>query len=277
MPNRGRWSRPPLASLPRPSSGEDAGSPSPDLEVSLDSALSDLGVGRKTCRQLRGELRLEDDSFASLLLLWRRDQRRVETALARLGDVAAEAIAERLAVAEVGMVEAESLQHPSDWPSVSGHSGGGYQAEPGPVSSDAVEPSLDRVCSLLPRRRAGSEGQEERSRAFRRRVKNELSGGAQAALRGAQAALREAGAKGAEAFVAEGAFFDAYLSSRRTVNSLARALTLKASGTIEDRTRISELVNRGSAGPNTRTRAAGEARAQTCRCYQRPSAGMTRG
>lgn len=171
---------------------------SSDLEISLDSALADLGVGRKSCRQLRGELRLEDDSLASLLRLWRTDQRRVEMVLARLGATAAEAIAERLAVAEVDVVVEASRSQ------ASGH---GYQAAdpPSPPSPSAgsAEPSLDRVWGLLPRRRPGSEGQEERSRAFRRRVKNELSSAAQAALRGAQAALREGGPKGAETFVSE--------------------------------------------------------------------------
>ncbi|CAE7760695.1 unnamed protein product, partial [Symbiodinium sp. CCMP2456] len=170
---------------------------SSDLEISLDSALADLGVGRKSCRQLRGELRLEDDSLASLLQLWRTDQRRVEMVLARLGATAAEAIAERLAVAEVDVVVGASRSQ------ASGH---GYQAAdpPSPPSSaGSAEPSLDRVWGLLPRRRPGSEGQEERSRAFRRRVKNELSSAAQAAHRASQAALREAGPKGAEAFVSE--------------------------------------------------------------------------
>eukprot|EP00439_Symbiodinium_sp_Y106_P005958 s6293_g1.t1 len=203
MPNRIRRSWAPLATgapppPPRPCEVAAEIARSSDLEISLDSALADLGVGRKSCRQLRGELRLEDDSLASLLRLWRTDQRRVEMVLARLGASAAEAIAERLAVAEVDVVVEASRSRASDH---------GYQAAepPSPPSPNAgsAQPYLDRVWSLLPRRRPGSEGQEERSRAFRRRVKNELSSAAQTALRASQAALREEGPKGAESFVSE--------------------------------------------------------------------------
>eukprot|EP00438_Fugacium_kawagutii_P034936 Skav211756 [mRNA] locus=scaffold674:50318:53567:+ [translate_table: standard] len=80
-----------------------------DSGVSLDAALAGLGIGRKQCRMLRAELRLEDDaqhehgrlvkdsmgrtgngrvndkdSFVSLQRYFQRDPRRVESAVQRL-------------------------------------------------------------------------------------------------------------------------------------------------------------------------------------------------
>ncbi|CAE8611965.1 unnamed protein product [Polarella glacialis] len=188
------FSPPARDSLPSEAGEELAG-------LSLDEALADLGAGRKALRQLRAELRLEDDLFSSLLLLWRRDQRRVESALGRvLSASLALATASRLGGAEEVCAVLESAKHPSAWEPLKAAKAGA--STPGETAGVSSQPSgLAAVRGRLPRLPPGerivTEGQEERQRALRRRLQAELSAEAQIALKAAATDLRMQGAQGA--------------------------------------------------------------------------------
>lgn len=149
--------------------------------------MADLGAGRKAWRQLRAELRLEDDTLGSLVARWRVDEARVAGALRRvLAAQAAAAVTERLALAAGERAAAEAKRHPNEWESIA-RTGARSSApsscstcpsspDPGSPLAGAVEkvPTLDDVAAALPLLPPGTtslgEGQEERSRALRRRL-----------------------------------------------------------------------------------------------------------
>ncbi|CAJ1390995.1 unnamed protein product, partial [Effrenium voratum] len=186
----------------------DEDSPPPVAEaetspgVSLDAALAGFGVSRKACRQLRAELRLEEDSFQCLHHLWRLDARRVESALRRLPG--AEAILQ--------LLESEEPT-PGEMGGSRTECGISEVAEAAPESASPVgleealpvRAGLSEVRSALPRMLPGTTalGREERSRALRRRLKAELPPAPQAALKAAAAKLREEGPSAAESYVTE--------------------------------------------------------------------------
>jgi len=165
--------------------------------VALDAALAGLGIGRKFCRQLRAELRLEDDSFHCLLRCFLRDQRRVESALCRLVPKAAEQV--------ISLLEAESLETSA------------AEAVPGDSESGTISPvspanqpcgGFEEVWRSLPRLVPGGpsserQGQEERSRALRRRLKAALPEEGQQAIKAQQVQLREEGLLGADRYITE--------------------------------------------------------------------------
>lgn len=146
--------------------------------MSIADALADIGIGRKAWRQLRAELQLEDDSLAALLVLWRRSETRVRSALRGLlpAEVAGVA-AERLECAAEVQAAGEAAQHPSERRSVVGtaqSAAGAANAEPTVTHAVVAMPTLAAVRDRLPRLPPGvdvaAEGSEERRRALRRHL-----------------------------------------------------------------------------------------------------------
>jgi ferredoxin len=157
--------------------------------VALDEALADLKISRKLCRQLRAALRLEDDLFASAARRWHDDTSSAETAISRLlPDATAAEVLERLAVA-AAVLDSVGKRHQSAG-QPSNHStgrrwGGGKNfkskrcddapevAEGGPAQEEPRFRSavLAAIRVRLPRLSGTSVGQQERSRALRRRLR----------------------------------------------------------------------------------------------------------
>lgn len=159
-------------------------------DLALDAALAGLGVGRKLCRQLRAELKLEEDSFGCLLRDFRRDQRRVESALARLLPKVSEQV--------ICLLEVESFE-------ASPPARGGIPEIP--VDCVAAGNELEEVWKALPKMLPGEnserQGHEERGRALRRRLKATLTEEAQQRLKAAMAQLRDEGLGGADEYLTE--------------------------------------------------------------------------
>ncbi|CAK9080143.1 unnamed protein product [Durusdinium trenchii] len=163
--------------------------------MELAAALAGCGVSRKQCRQLRGELRLEEDTFEGLHRHFRHDQRRVESALRRLLPQGEEVI-QLLESCEERPDLIGTWEEPSA-PSVPGRAPSTAAAAAGATDE------LREVWGALPRLQLGesmSQGHEERGRALRRRLKS-LDASQQAVLKAQQTQLRAAGAAGAEEYL----------------------------------------------------------------------------
>lgn len=178
-------------------------------DLSIDAALADLGCGKKVLRQLRAELKLEDDAFLSLLSKWRCDRRGVEGALRRLlpASVAESAVLRVEAAAESasalglfsrpnkGTVEVSS-------PSKSSRPQPATPTSPvGTPASPSWAGALARLPRLPPGSSIATEGQEERRRALRRRLQLVLAADALAEIKVLGSELRVRGAAGAYGYL----------------------------------------------------------------------------
>ncbi|CAL1157138.1 unnamed protein product, partial [Cladocopium goreaui] len=184
------WRSFPDASASAPAEDGASAAVATSGDLALDAALAGLGVGRKLCRQLRAELKLEEDSFGCLLRDFRRDQRRVESALARLLPKVSEQV--------ICLLEVESFE-------ASPPARGGIPEIP--VDCVAAGNELEEVWKALPKMLPGEnserQGHEERGRALRRRLKATLTEEAQQRLKAAMAQLRDEGLGGADEYLTE--------------------------------------------------------------------------
>eukprot|EP00435_Cladocopium_sp_Y103_P072431 s288_g40.t1 len=166
--------------------------PSNGSSVALDAALAGLGVGRKLCRQLRAELKLEEDSFGCLLRYFRRDQRRVESAVSRLLPKVSEQV--------ICLLEVESFEA-SPSPTARGEIPVDFVAPVAIAAGNEFEEVWKALPKMLPGENSERQGHEERGRALRRRLKATLTEEAQQQLKAALAQLRDEGLSGADDYL----------------------------------------------------------------------------
>eukprot|EP00927_Polykrikos_kofoidii_P003378 TRINITY_DN11337_c2_g1_i1.p1 TRINITY_DN11337_c2_g1~~TRINITY_DN11337_c2_g1_i1.p1 ORF type:complete len:547 (-),score=64.28 TRINITY_DN11337_c2_g1_i1:94-1734(-) len=193
---------------------------SPSLDelttLSVDSALADLGLGRKVWRRFVAEVRVENDLLASVVDMWRRDAKRVESALARtLPDShTARAVAHRFAVVAEMFASADTSKHPSEWRVVADDDLKQRTGEAtklndhdnaGTVAQRSNAPSLIGVRQRIPRMPLDGEhsfdNREERRTALWRRLQLLLSPADISALAAAGTALRSRGSEGASKYL----------------------------------------------------------------------------
>jgi len=174
--------------------------------ATLSETFAHLGVGRKAWRRLGAMLDLGEDAFYPLLHMWLNDRPRVQSALeAAMQKESCQAVTRRLddAVLAQAAVEEEETYVPScrRW------SNRTHRTSQGNLDEQVVAvagPSLAGVAARLPRTSLGRfmpEGQSERGRALRERLKHELPQATQVTLRTAAASLRVEGAPAAQRYV----------------------------------------------------------------------------
>mmetsp|Transcript_107127 Transcript_107127/g.341926 ORF Transcript_107127/g.341926 Transcript_107127/m.341926 type:complete len:511 (-) Transcript_107127:52-1584(-) len=175
--------------------------------LTLAEAFADVGVGRKLWRQLRAELRLEEESFDLLLDAWRLDSSKAERALRNvLSSVAADVMVDRLiSAADVSAIVAVATDRDEDVrdsaASLADLLVTGTEQSPC-AGADVVAPpgrrTLADVWASLPRLCPGgggsnTEGHQERRRALRWRLQLQLSPATVEALTNASKALHDQG------------------------------------------------------------------------------------
>eukprot|EP00747_Dinoflagellata_sp_TGD_P187387 gnl/TRDRNA2_/TRDRNA2_45013_c0_seq1.p1 gnl/TRDRNA2_/TRDRNA2_45013_c0~~gnl/TRDRNA2_/TRDRNA2_45013_c0_seq1.p1 ORF type:complete len:407 (+),score=40.45 gnl/TRDRNA2_/TRDRNA2_45013_c0_seq1:91-1221(+) len=107
----------------------------------LDEAFADVKVGRKLWRQLRAELRLQDESLGAACVTWRMDEGRARRALSKLFPPdAAETVADRLAVAAETLEAHAAARKGFRPPNSASPDGAGTIAAPTVATVDCPQP-----------------------------------------------------------------------------------------------------------------------------------------
>lgn len=222
-------------------------------DIPLDAAFAELNVGRKLWRRVRAELKLEDDLVSTVYRLWRCDSRRVQSALSRLlPDVAVQAVLGEFY--EESTSSAESTVAAETTLSIEA------TFDEGCVSSkqtSAMQESFASIKKRLPRMALWkAEGQDQRNKAFKRRLKEILTEKELKALKALGLDFRVAGPKGAFGYLEK---VWSILNSRSDIEDLLiEVITAQPDADLERALRAAlsgEAVNRAPvsdtrSGPN---------------------------